>query len=95
VQSSNDHIGSALDDALKQTGDLAEVGAIALKRVIAWEIQQKMKAEQLSKTQMAALMRTSRSALERLLDPLNTSITLHTLDNAARAVGKTLQINLI
>ena len=88
----NQHLGSSLDDLLEETGDLAEVNAVALKRVIAWEVNQKMNAERLSKTKMAALMKTSRSALDRLLDPANTSVTLHTLDNAARAIGKTLHI---
>ncbi len=90
----NKHIGSSLDDLLEETGDLAEVNAIAIKRVIAWEIAQKMKVENISKKRMAKLMDTSRSALDRLLDPANTSVTLHTLDNAARAIGKTLRIEL-
>jgi len=90
----NQHIGSSLDDLLEETGELAEVNTIAIKRVIAWEISQKMEAEHISKKKMAELMDTSRSALDRLLDPANTSVTLHTLDNAARAVGKTLRIEL-
>lgn len=88
------HVGSSLDDLLQDTGELAEVNAVAIKRVIAWEIAQKMEAEDISKTKMAKIMDTSRSALDRLLDPENTSVTLHTLDNAARAVGKTLRIEL-
>jgi antitoxin HicB len=91
----NKHVGSSLDDLLEETGELAEVNAVAIKRVIAWEITQKMEAEHISKTNMAQLMGTSRSALDRLLDPANTSVTLHTLDNAARAVGKTLRIDLL
>ena len=90
----NQHLGSSLDDLLEETGELAEVNAVAIKRVIAWEITQKMETEHLSKTKMAELMDTSRSALDRLLDPANTSVTLHTLDNAARAIGKTLRIEL-
>ncbi len=90
----NKHIGSSLDDLLKETGELVEVNAIAIKRVIAWEIAQKMETEHISKKKMAELMDTSRSALDRLLDPTNTSVTLHTLDNAARAIGKTLRIEL-
>ncbi|AEF05690.1 XRE family transcriptional regulator [Alteromonas naphthalenivorans] len=88
------HVGSSLDDLLQDTGELAEVNTVAIKRVIAWEIAQKMEAEDISKTKMAKIMDTSRSALDRLLDPENTSVTLHTLDNAARAVGKTLRIEL-
>ena len=90
----NQHMGSSLDNLLEETGELAEVNAAAIKRVIAWEIQQKMEAEHISKTKMAELVGTSRSALDRVLDSANTSVTLHTLDNAARAVGKTLRIDL-
>jgi len=91
----NKHIGSSFDDFLSTTAELAEVNAIAIKRVIAWEINQKMETECITKTEMAELMATSRSALNRLLDPENTSVTLHTLDNAARAIGKTLRIDLV
>ncbi len=90
----NQSIGSSLDDLLQETGELAEVNAAAIKRVIAWEISQKMEAEHISKIKMAEMMDTSRSSLDRLLDPNNTSVTLHTLYNAARAVGKTLRIEL-
>ena len=90
----NQYIGSSLDDLLEETGELAEVNTVAIKRVIAWEITQKMEAEHITKKRMAEIMETSRSALDRLLDPANTSVTLHTLDNAARAVGKTLRIEL-
>ncbi len=91
----NKHIGSSLDDLLKETGDFTEVNALAVKRVIAWEIGQKMEKENISKTDMAKIMETSRSALNRLLDPKNTSVTLNTLDNAARAIGKNLRIDLV
>ena len=90
----NVHIGSSFDDFLEETGVLAETNAVAIKRVIAWEIQQKIELEHISKSSMAKLMNTSRSALDRLLDPNNTSVTLHTLDNAAKALGKTLKIEL-
>lgn len=90
----NKHIGSSFDDFLEEEGILAETNAVAIKRVIAWEIQQKIDNEHLSKTKMARLMKTSRSALDRLLDPSNTSVTLHTLDNAAKALGKTLKLEL-
>ena len=91
----NTHIGSSLDSLLEDAGELTEVNTVAIKRVIAWEIGQKMEEENISKTKMAALMDTSRSALDRLLDPENTSVTLNTLDNAARAVGKKLHIELV
>lgn len=90
----NVHIGSSFDDFLEDTGALAETNAVAIKRVIAWEIQQKIELEHISKSTMAKRMNTSRSALDRLLDPNNTSVTLHTLDNAAKALGKTIKIEL-
>ena len=91
----NKHMGSSLDDFLGETGELAEVNAVAIKRVIAWQISQKMATEKISKKKMAEIMATSRSALDRLLDPTNTSVTLNTLDHAARVIGKTLRIDLV
>ncbi len=91
----NESVGSSFDDLLNETAEAAEVNAVALKRVIAWEIKQRMQAESISKSRMAELMRTSRSSLDRLLDPDNTSVTLHTLDNAARVIGRTLRIELV
>lgn len=91
----NKHIGSSLDDLLKDTGELAEVNAVAIKRLITWQICQKMEKEKISKKKMATLMATSRSSLDRLLDPTNTSVTLRTLDRAARVIGKTLRIELV
>ena len=91
----NIHMGSSLDDLLEETGDSAEVSAIAIKRVIALEVQQKMKVEAISKTAMAELMRINRSTLDRLLDPEKTSVTLNTLYCAARAIGKKLQLTLV
>jgi len=91
----NKHIGSSFDSLLKETGELTEINAVAIKRVIAWQISQKMEKEDITKTDMAKLMDTSRSALNRLLDPENTSVTLNTLDNAARAIGKNLRIELV
>ena len=88
------HVGSSLDSLLEETGDLSEVNAQAIKQVIAWEVSQKMKAEGISKTKMAESMKTSRSSLDRLLDPTNSSVTLDTLNKAAWAVGKTLRIEL-
>jgi len=90
----NAHIGSSFDDLLEETGDSAEVSAVAIKRVVAWQVSQRMEKENISKTSMAKLMDTSRSPLW-LLDPTNTSVTLHTLDNAAKAIGKTLHVELV
>ena len=88
----NKHIGSSFDDFLEEDGILAETEAIAIKRVIAYQVSQLMKSKKLSKVDMAKQMNTSRSALDRLLDPHNTSITLQTLERAAHAIGKRLRI---
>jgi DNA-binding Xre family transcriptional regulator len=88
------HVGSDFDDFLKEEGIYEEVQAVAIKRVIAYQIAEEMKKKKLSKTQMASRMKTSRAALERLLDPENASITLITLERAASAVGKKLKVQL-
>jgi DNA-binding Xre family transcriptional regulator len=90
----NRHLGSDFDDFLKEEGTLAEVEAAAVKRVIAFEIEEMMKEKGFSKTAMARRMATSRSALERLLNPGNVSVTLHTLERTALASDKRLKIEL-
>jgi antitoxin HicB len=91
----NPHIGSSLDDLLEEEGILTEVNAIALKRVIAWQLGRTMAEKGLSKSAMAKEMQTSRASLDRLLDPENTSVTLHTMDRAAAALGKRLRLELV
>ncbi len=93
--SSNPYIGSSLDDLLEEDGALAEINAIALKRVLAWQISQAMVENKLTKTKMAKQMKTSRASLDRLLDPENTSVTLSTIERAAKIVGKRLRIDLV
>lgn len=88
------HIGSDFDDFLKEDGIYEQVQAVAIKRVIAYQIAEEMKKKKLSKTEMASRMKTSRAALERLLDPNNASITLVTLERAASALGKKLKVQL-
>jgi len=88
------HIGSKFDAFLDQEGILAETEAVAVKRVIAFQLGELMKEQKLTKTQLAKRMGTSRSALERLLDPDNASVTLLTLERAAKALGKTIRIEL-
>jgi len=88
------HIGSKFDDFLREENILEEAQAAAIKRVISYQIEQEMKHKKLSKTEMANRMKTSRAALERLLDPDNASITLSTLERAASALGKKLKIEL-
>jgi len=88
------HIGSKFDDFLKEENLLEQVQAAAIKRVIAHQITEEMKRNKLTKTEMANRMKTSRAALERLLDPDNTSITLITLERAAAVLGKKLKVEL-
>lgn len=90
-----EHIGSCFDDFLAEEGMLEEATAIAVKRVIAWQIQQEMKAQKLNKTAMAKKMHTSRAALNRLLDDTDTSLTLATLAGAATALGKKIKVELV
>ena len=89
------HLGSDFDDFLAEEGLLAEVEAVAVKRVIAYQIAELMREAELSKTELARRMETSRSALERLLDPSNESVTLHTLERAAQVLGKRLRIEFV
>jgi DNA-binding Xre family transcriptional regulator len=88
------HIGSKFDDFLKEESLFEQVQATAIKRVIAYQIAEEMKRNKITKTEMASRMKTSRAALERLLDPDNPSITLFTLERAASALGKKLKVEL-
>nr|WP_295775535.1 XRE family transcriptional regulator [Rhodoferax sp.] len=88
------HIGSNFDDFLAEEALLEDATATAMKRVIAWQIEQEMKAQKLSKTAMATKMHTSRAALNRLLDATDTSLTLTTLASAAAALGKRVRVEL-
>lgn len=88
------HVGSSFDDFLDSEELLAEVNAIAVKRVLAFKLEEAMEKNGLNKTEMADRMHTSRSALSRFLDPTNVSITLTTMEKAARAIGKRLEIKL-
>ena len=90
----NPHRGSKFEDFLAEQGLLEDVTATAMKRVLAWQIEQAMKKQKLTKTAMAKRMGTSRAALDRLLDADNTSVTLQTMGRAAAALGKELSITL-
>ncbi len=88
----NPHVGSDFDEFLDEEGIREEVTAAALKRVVAWQLEQAMQAKQITKTEMAARMRTSRAAINRLLNEDDTSVTLATLARASLAVGLPLKI---
>ena len=90
---SNPHVGSDFDDFLQQEAIFEEVEAGAIKRVVACMIEQAMAESHLTKTEMARRMATSRTQLDRLLDPSNSSVTLTTIAKAAKAVGKKISIN--
>lgn len=89
-----EHLGSEFDDFLREENLLEASEATATKRMIAFQIAREMKRRRLTKSEMASLMRTSRPALERLLDPANPSVTLSTLERAASALGKKLKVEL-
>jgi antitoxin HicB len=89
------HLGSSFEDFLREEGTLEGTTNRAIKRVLARQLQKLMHEDGLSKSEMARRMRTSRPALERLLDPDNDSVTLNTLQKAARAVGRELRLELI
>jgi len=89
------NIGSNLDDFLQEEGILAEVERAAIKEVVANQILNLMSEQKISKLEMSRRMGTSRSALDRLLDPSNVSVSLKTLDKAASSLGRKLNIQLV
>ena len=88
-------IGSSFESYLKEQGTLDQTTALSIKRVIAWQLEDAMKQGKISKNEMAKAMRTSRSQLDRILDPSFEKVQLNTLINAARAVGRELRIELV
>lgn len=88
------HLGSSLDDFLKEEGIFEQTQTRAIKEVIAWQLTQAMQEQSLSKTRMAVLLQTSRSQLDRLLDP-NSDVTLSTLERAAALLGRKLSVTLV
>jgi len=88
------NVGSNFDDFLEEQGLLEDATAVAVKRYIAFRLAEKMSEKNLSKSEMARRMATSRSALDRLLDPDNASVTLQTLQSAVQALGGRLNVEL-
>jgi antitoxin HicB len=95
VKARNKYRGSSFRDFLRKEGMIEEVQAAALKRAVALKVHDLMKKKNLSKSALAAEMRTSRAAIHRLLDPENTSVTLATLNRAARSLGQKVKIVLV
>ena len=91
---SKKHLGSSIDDFLKEEGIFEEAQAQAVKEVVAWQLAQAMKNKKISKSRMAALLKTSRTQVDRLLDPKN-DITLSSLQRAAAIVGRMVLIELV
>lgn len=90
----NRHVGSSFDDFLTEEGLLEDATALAMKRVIAWQIAEAMKQRGISKKALAERMHTSRSHLDRILDERDTGLTLETLSRAAQALGYRVRIEL-
>ncbi|MEZ5890890.1 MAG: helix-turn-helix transcriptional regulator [Xanthobacteraceae bacterium] len=86
---------TTLDKFLKDEGKLEEFEAVAVKEVLAWQIAEAMKAQNLSRKRLAERMRTSRSQISRLLDPKDGNVTITTLQRAAKIVGRTLRLELV
>lgn len=91
---SKKHVGGKFEDFLADEGRLQQSTAVALKRVIAWQLEKAIKSQHLTKNTVAKRMKTSRAQLDRLLDPTNPSVTLDTLARAAAAVGREIKIEL-
>ncbi len=91
---SKKHMGSSIDDFLKEEGIFEETQALAVKEVVAWQLAEAMKKQKISKARMAKLLKTSRSQVDRLLDPQN-DITLSSLQRAAAMVGRRVTIELV
>ena len=87
-------MGSSMDDFLKEEGIFEEARTLAVKEVVAWQLAEAMKKQKISKARMAKLLKTSRSQVDRLLDPRN-DITLSSLQRAAAMVGRRVTIELV
>lgn len=90
----NEHIGSLFTAFLDDDGIAGEVTATAVKRVLAWQLEESRRAQGISKSELARQLHTSRTQVDRLLDPENTQVQLETLQRAARALGRTLVVEL-
>jgi hypothetical protein len=91
---SKKHIGSSFEDFLKEEGIFEETTTQAVKRVLAWQVSETMKKKGISKIEMAKRMQTSRSQVDRFLDPDNDKVLLETVQRAASAIGKRVSLSL-
>jgi hypothetical protein len=95
AKNTNPHIGSGFDDFLKEEGLYEEVNAGATKKLLASQLSQALTENRMTKTELAARMRTSRAVVNRLLDPENLALNLQTMSKAAGALGKKMEIRLV
>ena len=91
---SKKHHGSSLDALLKEDGVFEETQALAIKEVVVWQLTEAMEKQSLSKARLAVMLKTSRSQVDRLLDPTR-DVTLSTLQRAAALIGRKVQIQLV
>jgi antitoxin HicB len=91
----NKHRGSTLDSFLVSEGVLGEFQAKAIKEVIAWQLAEAMRDRKITKTGLAAMMHTSRTQINRVLDPNDGNVTIETLQRAAAIVGRRVQLELV
>ena len=89
------HVGSRLEDFLEEEGILEEATTEAVKRVVAWQLAEEMKAKRITKKRLAALMRTSRAQVDRILDPEKGNVTIETLQRAAALLGRRVRVELV
>ena len=89
------HIGSSFEDFLKDEGVNEETTAVAIKRVLAWQLEQAMTKNRISKNHLAKVMKTSRTQIDRILDPDNAAVQLDTMIKAARVLGHQVRIELV
>lgn len=91
---SKKHMGSSIDDFLRDEGIFEEAQAQAIKEVVAWQLAEAMKEKKISKSKMATMLKTSRSQVDRLLNPKN-DITLGSLQKAAALLGRRVSVELV
>jgi antitoxin HicB len=91
----NQHAGSTIDDFLRDEGVLEEFQARSIKEVIAWQIEKAMKEGKISKRRLAHMMQTSRTQVDRVLDPTDGNVTIQTLQRAAAVLGRRVQLELV
>ena len=90
----NRHRGSTLDDFLKEEGLLAECEAVAVKRVVAWQLEKEMKRRRITRAKLASRMKTNRTVLDRLFSENDSAVSLQLLERAALALGRKLKVEL-